>query len=101
MNKAFTILFLVCSFAAKAQNTLSGKVVDKVTNEPIIGATIYVAELRNGVATNLEGKYTLQKLPKGQFTLEVRLLGYQSIHEKLSINGNQTKDFVLEASTIL
>lgn len=62
----FIKLLLVWSFiiiganAALAQAPISGVVLDNITKEEIIGATVRVKDSNVGTATNVMGEYTLQ-----------------------------------------
>jgi hypothetical protein len=49
-----------------AKNSLSGKVTDAKNNAPLPGATVYLNDLKMGVATGSDGKYTLNNIPAGK-----------------------------------
>ena len=56
----FTLACLFLSLGiAMAQTTLSGTVVSSEDGEPIIGASVLVKGTRQGVATDIEGKFSL------------------------------------------
>src|SRR5690606_34339613 len=58
--------------------TLSGQVIDSLTNEPLVGATVQLQAVTHSVTTDREGRFqfvTGQKLP---FTLIVSSIGYQT-----------------------
>ena len=62
-------------FAQNGDVTVAGTVVDK-DGEPVIGAAVYPAgHLKAGVATDVDGKFSL-KVPKGVEELVVSALGY-------------------------
>ncbi len=48
----------------------SGIVKDETTGEPVIGANVYIEELKQGAATDADGHFELS-LPKGSYTLQV------------------------------
>jgi iron complex outermembrane receptor protein len=48
------------------KNTLSGKVVDFKNNSPLEGATVYLNDLKIGVATASDGSFTLNNIPAGK-----------------------------------
>ena len=81
-------------------NSLSGKVVDKTTNNPLPGATIYLPDLRVGAAADAQGNYTIKNLPKGKFLVDVHYIGYAAYTESVTIAGATTKDFVLAETLI-
>ena len=57
--------------------TVSGTVLDKTTNDPLIGVSVVVKGVANaGTITNMDGKFTL-KLPYAEAPLVFSYLGYQ------------------------
>jgi hypothetical protein len=65
----------------KGRITLSGYVRDAGTGEDLIGASVYVSELKTGVSTNVYGFYSLSLLP-GKYTFIYSYIGYEP-HEKV------------------
>lgn len=67
-------------FTASTQqqvSVLKGVVLDSKTNDPIIGANIYINELGTGAITNFDGEYEI-KAPVGS-KLVVSYIGYNSL----------------------
>jgi iron complex outermembrane receptor protein len=81
-------------------NSLSGKVVDKLTQAPLPGATVYLPDLRVGAAADAQGNYTIKNLPKGKYLVDVHYIGYAAYTETVTISGPTTKDFVLAETLI-
>ncbi|MDE7412323.1 MAG: SusC/RagA family TonB-linked outer membrane protein [Muribaculaceae bacterium] len=83
MRKLFLIMMtlVACSWAAMAQTTYHGTVVDASTNEPLIGATIMPIGGGNGAATDIDGKYTIS-VPANVKRAKVSYVGYaeQTVH---------------------
>ena len=62
------LLLLVAAFTAQAQNiTVQGTVLSKTDSEPLIGATVMSEATKKGVATDLDGNFTLT-VPQGSMT---------------------------------
>ena len=55
--------------------TIKGIVLD-FNNEPIIGASVYIPGTNTGVATDLDGNFTL-KVPANTKTIEFSYIGYE------------------------
>jgi TonB dependent receptor/CarboxypepD_reg-like domain/TonB-dependent Receptor Plug Domain len=91
MNKLLpTILILLSTFQAFAQKnfTVSGTIKDNATGEQLIGASIRIKELPQiGTATNSYGFYSLTA-PKGDYTLQITYIGYQTIEKSISLTKN-------------
>ena len=65
------------SNAAIAVRHLLGKVVDSKNQDPLVGATVILAENRSmGVVTDADGKFAID-VPQGVNTLEISFIGYQ------------------------
>lgn len=91
-----TIAFiLIGALSVKAQEgVLSGKIIDKNSGEPVIGAVIQTADSQHGVTTDLDGAYIL-KLPAGPHMIEIRMISYGM--QKFDINLDPGKSVVLNA----
>ncbi len=63
---------------AWAQGTITGKVTDELTNEPIPFANIIIQNTTTGTITDIDGNYTLANLEPGLYNLQVSFLGYQT-----------------------
>ncbi len=83
--KRYSILFIIVMFAAmtRAQSPLTGSItgtiMDATTNEPLIRATVLVVGTTLGAASDLDGRYIVDKVPVGTYALQVNLLGYKSV----------------------
>ncbi len=69
--------------------TVKGVVLDN-NNEPIIGASVLVSGTSIGVATDLDGNFTL-KVPAGSKTVEISYLGYEK--KVIPFNPNNLNAF--------
>ena len=79
-----TVIALLLSSAAFAQQTkVSGTVID-VQNEPIVGATVQIEGTNKGTATNVNGQFTLEV--KSGDRLRFSYVGFKTIMLK-AVNG--------------
>lgn len=88
MRKLFSILMavLACVFGAAAQTyTVSGTVLDAANNEPLIGVTISPIGGGQGVASDIDGNFTL-RLPKNVTEAKVSYVGYRPVTVTLRNN---------------
>jgi iron complex outermembrane receptor protein len=65
--------------------SLFGIITDAKTNEELVGANIVITsgEFRKGASTNSTGKYEIQNLPPGSYTITTTYLSYE---EKITTN---------------
>ena len=76
--------------------TFSGKVVDQ-KDEALMGATIYVKEIRKGATTQADGTFAIQ-LANGDYTISVSYLGYQTKSFVINLNRNLSQTIILSES---
>lgn len=57
--------------------TITGKVVDKETGEPLIGANLILEGTIIGSSTGIDGKFMIQNIPEGKYNLRVSYVGYE------------------------
>lgn len=75
----FTLLLVVVSAAAFAQTgKISGKVSDKKSGETLIGVTVKIKGTTKGMATDVDGKYSLPGLAAGKYVLVYQYVGYNT-----------------------
>lgn len=79
--------------------TVSGTVTDKVTGETLIGATVMDKNSGKGTITNSYGYYSLT-LPGGEVMLRVSYVGYKTIWDSISGNGDR-RDYAMDPATSL
>ncbi len=80
-NKIYEIGIKTNSIKA-GNSTLSGYIRDIKSGEAVIGASIYVANTKTGVATDNFGYFTIS-LPRGRHTLNIRGLGMRDTRRQI------------------
>lgn len=93
LNCYIGLCILLISIGVKAQETkpliqskLEGTVIDAVTKEPIIGASINIKGTTHGVITDFDGKFFFQTGQKLPYTLLVSFMGYKKA--EVVVNDN-------------
>ena len=89
------VLFSWYSFGQQQRSTLTGKIIDSATGQPLAAATVYFPDLKTGAASNNNGVYTINNISHGTYLIEISHLGYLSVIENIQIDGNVQKDFTL------
>lgn len=80
----FTSCFLAMSLLVQGQSlnqTIKGRVMDKVSQTSLPGATVAIAESNPIVATitDVDGYFRLENIPLGRYNIEIRFVGYTPI----------------------
>ena len=73
------ILSSTLNFAQEVSGSVTGKVVDKFTNEPLIGANIILIGTNFGAATNIEGEFSISNIPPDVYQIKASVIGYNSV----------------------
>ena len=60
-----------------SNEVIHGKMTDGETGEPLVGATIYIEELKKGAATDVDGRFSLVIRP-GKYTVDLNCMGMES-----------------------
>lgn len=89
------VCLLVCTFSVATSTetnfgSLSGKIVDISNGEALVGSNILVMGTPYGAASDISGRYSIQSIPPGRYTVRASLIGYQTIEAKdVSIQAGQ------------
>ena len=102
MKNLFTALFaLLLPVLASAQFTISGKVTDQQTGEPLPGATITIQNQTANAVANAQGNYRIENLKSGNYVIKVSYIGYQLFSKNINLIGNEMADFALNRGNML
>ena len=97
---SFALLsFLTSAFAVLSPEriSLSGNIKDEANGEALIGVTVSIKELKRGSVTNSYGFYSVS-VPKGEYTIEVSYVGYETISKKINLNQPVKLDLELKTA---
>jgi len=83
-------LFLILSLSGWSQNaTIRGFVYDTKTGEPSIFTNVYLDGTTFGAATDVNGYYSISRIPGGTYTLSVSSLGFDTTRVEVTIKDGQ------------
>lgn len=83
---------------ASQKVTISGTIKDRRTAETILGASIYIMELKQGTRSNEYGFYSLT-IPPGNYTIQVSYAGFTTEEDSIVLGANYNKDFQLSENS--
>ena len=66
---------------------ISGVVLDKVTGDPLPGASVFIEGTSIGAAANDEGEYRIPRVPAGTYVLVATYIGYQEVKTDITVAG--------------
>lgn len=72
--------------------TISGKVTDVATGEPLNAAIVTLIPSSSTIQTSTDGAFSFSNLEQGQYTVSVQKDGFQANRKNVSvINGEETR----------
>lgn len=108
MTKRITLLVTLIFFSfsvllfSGTTGKIKGKITDRDTKEPLIGANIILEGTSLGAATDLNGDYFIINVPPGKYTLIVSYIGYQRtriVDVEVFVDRTLTRDVELVSSS--
>ena len=98
-------IFSVLCLDAKGQaknGVIRGRVAD-AGGLVLPAATVYLEELKLGVASDINGYYVFTKVPEGKYHLKVSYVGYKTQRVTVNVEGGKTleKNFKMESDNKL
>jgi len=80
LTLSFVLLLLMNSLSvAGTTGKIAGKVTEKETGEPLVGANVIVKGTTLGTVTDINGYYSILLVPPGVQTVLVSMVGYSSV----------------------
>src|SRR5438128_8003587 len=93
---------LVAGPVQAQQGTVTGQVTDKSNQQPVAGAQVLIVGTSLQARTSREGRYTIAKVPAGQYQVQLRLIGYATATQSVTVAAGETAslDFVLTPAAV-
>ena len=91
------ITFIPSQAISQTYPAVKGRLVAKESGKPIAFATVVLKESLKWSSTNLNGEFSIDNVPNGEYTIMVSCLGYQKIQDTISLTA-QRKLFTLQMS---
>lgn len=102
MKFLFNTLFFIVSISLAAQNkyTIKGHISNSENGNALVGVSVVSKEFpQHGSFSEKEGSYSLT-LPRGEYLLIFKLLGYQTKELKIKLDKNHPLDIKLEPEAV-
>lgn len=91
----------IMSFA-QGDNSIKGFVYEKSNGEPMMFANVFLKGTTFGSTTDINGYFSITRVPDGEYIITVTMVGYDTIAEKVSVKGQQilNKKFSISEASI-
>ena len=100
MKPALTIIACLFTLNVLASNelttTISGRVVNEETGEGLPGVHIILEDLHIGTVTDGYGTFVLKAVPVGDHRVTVKMVGYSTVSETMSLDQGVELEFKLK-----
>jgi TonB-dependent SusC/RagA subfamily outer membrane receptor len=96
------LLFGAVPAQAQSAGTVTGRVVDAATQQPLVGAQVSVVGTPLGGLANASGTFLILNVPAGSHTVRVQMIGHVSQERQVTVTAGQavSVDFALAVSAI-
>ena len=92
-----TLLLFIQALFPQGKGTIVGVVTDSRTNEPLFGVNIILKGTYHGASSDIEGKFKIENINPGSYTVELSLIGYKTTQlTGYKIETGQTKKIELK-----
>lgn len=82
------ILFFITIPIYSQNATITGRVIDATTGQPMLGVAVIIREVGAFAQTDFDGKYTLS-VPPGTYTVFFQIMGYETKSQRITVNPGQ------------
>ncbi|WP_143310508.1 outer membrane beta-barrel protein [Chitinophaga vietnamensis] len=99
MIKPLLLTILLFTFLqSSAQTEIKGKLYDRDTHQPLIGASILLyndhSVIKAQALSDESGNFVIAKPPKGDFNMVINYLGYQGDHKRITVTDRKSTLFL-------
>lgn len=99
----FGLFFISLVINAQSTGTIIGKVVEKISRQPIPGVNVLLVDTQIGAATDIEGRFEINNVPIGNYQVRISAIGYTtSVRSDVVVNSARPAQLTIElAETVL
>lgn len=93
MLQSFTLIAAMMLFTGGlfAQGTVTGKIKDDMTGDPLVGASVVLEGTTTGATTDMDGVFTLD-LPTGIQKVVISYVGFEDVVMDIDVASGDTKN---------
>ena len=96
----FTLFFILFTICFAQTGSVKGFVYDASNGEPIRFCMVQLENTSYGAMTDQSGSFIINKIPNGEYTVKVTMLGYNTLTDVITIEFNMVqKRFMLQPTS--
>jgi len=104
LRAALPLVTLLFAFSTgmRAQGTVKGFLKSESSGEAVMFASVTLEGTTFGVSSDVEGYFSLSRVPAGQYTLVISSLEYETVREAIEIRNDRvlTRNLLLAAKVV-
>jgi outer membrane receptor protein involved in Fe transport len=107
MKNIFIVTFILFFFSSPALFAAGGKIIGKVTDESsgdaLFNANVLIVGTSRGAVSDVSGKYVIDNVPAGKYTLRATIIGYEAYESKsveIKEGGTVTVNMKMKSSSV-
>jgi CarboxypepD_reg-like domain/TonB-dependent Receptor Plug Domain len=88
MIRTFIFFIISLPFAALAQVTITGRVINQADTKPVVNASVFLSNATIGDRTATDGAFTLRNIKPGKYDLVVSIVGFETYNQTITVGNN-------------
>lgn len=80
------------------QGTVTGKVLDANSDNPLPSVNVGLTGTALGAATGQDGRFRITDVPVGEYTVKASLVGYKTVERDITVRTNETTTLTVKLS---
>lgn len=99
---AGVLAWLLMPVLCLGQATVKGFLRDQANGEPVMYASVGLAGTSFGVMSDMDGFYSLSRIPEGSYRLVISSMEFETVSEDVSLTNGRivTRNFLLESKVV-
>lgn len=94
------MLVHLLAWAQQNRSAIFGKITDKDDKQPLIGVNVLIKGTSFGASTDIDGKFRINNVPAGAFTIEVSYIGYEKkVYTDFRIEAGKDRELNIVLAT--
>jgi len=89
LTQLFSLFFCLFAHAQTSGIAVKGTVLDAVTKDQLLGATITIAELKQSTSARLDGSFSFNNVQPGTYTFRIRYVGYINKDTTIDVSSDK------------
>jgi TonB-dependent receptor len=90
LKKVLLFILFIISTSVFAQGTLRGVITDSLSQDPLIGASVFLIGTSIGGAVDIEGAYKISGIPEARYNVRISYVGYKTKTVSINIKKSET-----------